>query len=45
MSRDSKNCRIVEKRSINRTLLIEQCWVKSHDEVMYRKIIGKRDIE
>ena len=36
MSYDSKNCRIVEKYLIDRTLLSEQGWVKSRVEVTCR---------
>ena len=44
-SHDLKNRRIVKVNSIDKTLLIEQCWVKSHDEVTCGKIIGYRGIE
>ena len=45
MSYNSKHCEIVKRGLINRTLLIEQCWVKSRAKVVYGKRIGKRDIE
>ena len=35
MSRDSKNCRIVERCSIEKILLIEQYWVRLCDEIMW----------
>lgn len=39
-----KNCGIMGKCSINRTSLIEQYWIKSRDEAMYRKIMEKRNV-
>ena len=36
MSRDSKNCEIMERCSIEKTLLIEQYWVKSHDQIIWK---------
>ena len=44
MSYDSKNYGFMKKCSINRTLLNKQYWMKSHDEVIYRKTMGRRDV-
>ena len=45
MSFDSKNCRSVKRYLINRTLLIEHCWLKSNDKVTYRKVIKRRNVD
>ena len=43
MSHDSKNCRIVDRCSIDKTLLIKQCWVKSYDEIMFGSHVWKNN--
>ena len=45
MSRNLKKCGIMEEWSLDKTLLIEQSWVKSRGVILYWKIIGKRDID